>query len=206
MLVESMSASFRTNINDGEAVPLELHTIELGNSERIRLKFGSYGIEVLESGERIRVSNLYSIESGITTIRTFAVVAYPLVIEPEFSKEHDEIINGKSIGIVFKDNGWVIDKRHQYFGKVELPSGTTHGVSIFGDIGVAQPVVHVYSLFVKKDAAEFHYASIAEVHHPGYLGLNDLKAIYGSQYTSTQVMDEQVRDLLDIVQTKILTA
>jgi hypothetical protein len=201
-----MSASFRTNTNEGEAIPMELHTVELGNSDRIRLKFGSYGIEVLESGERIRVSNLYSIENGITTVRTFAVVAYPLVIEPEFRKEHDEIINGQSIGIVFKNNGWVIDKRHQYFGKINLPPEKPGGALLFGDIGITRPVVHVYSLFVKKDAAEFRYASIAEVHHPGYINLVDLKTIYGDQYNSRQVMDERVLNFLEIVKTKMQAA
>ena len=183
---------------------MELHMVELGNSDRIRLKFGSYGIEVLESGERIRVSKLYSIEKGITTVRTFAVVAYPLIIEPKFRKEHDEIISGQSIGIVFRNNGWVTDKRHQYFGRIQFPPGKPGNASVFGDIGKTQPVVHVYSLFVKKDAAEFHYASIAEIHHPGYINLDDLKTIYGDQFNSMQVMDEQVRDFLEIVKTKML--
>ena len=92
-----MSANLRTNANRGEALPIELYTVELGNSDRIRLKFGSYGIEVLDSDGGIRVSNLYSIDNGITTVRTFAVVALPAVIEPEFCKEHDAIINGECI-------------------------------------------------------------------------------------------------------------
>ena len=201
-----MSASFRTSINAGEAIPMELHTVELANSDRIGLKFGNYGIEVLESGERIRVSKLYSIDNGVRTNRTFAVVVYPSVIAPEFSKEHDEIVNGQSIGIVFRNNGWVIDKRHQYFGKVELLAGRPGGSSVFGEIGISQPVIHVYSLFVKKATAKFQYASIAEVHHPDYLDLDDLKAIYGNQYNASKVMNQQVRDFLEIVKTKMLAA
>jgi hypothetical protein len=199
-----MSASFPSDINKSETVPVQIDTVELGNSDRIRLKFGSYGIEIIENDLKIRVSNLYSVEDGVRTSRTFAVVVYPSVIEPAFSKEHDEITNGQSIGIVFKNNGWAINKHHQYFGKVEGTSENPAAVSSFGDIGSTQPVVHVYSLFVKKYGAEYHYASIAEVHHPQYLGLDDLKAIYGDEYQRTRVVNTKVRDLLDVVKTKIL--
>ena len=103
-----MSVGFRTNANQSEVIPLESQTLELGNSDRIRLKFGSYGIEVKESGERIRVSNLYRTHHGIRTNRTNAVVHYPTAIDPAFKKEHDAIQNGQSIGIVFKNFHWLI--------------------------------------------------------------------------------------------------
>lgn len=181
----------------------ETHTIGLGNSERIRLKFGSYGIEVLESGERIRVSNLYSIENGVKAKRTFAVVFYPALIEPEFCREHDAIINGQSIGIVFKSHGWVIEKRHQYFGKIDVFCDGTNVDSVFGNIGKSQPVVHVYSLFIKKNGSEFHYASIAEVHHPDYLELEDLYSIYGNEFDKSLAQDRDIKSFLDIVKTKM---
>jgi hypothetical protein len=190
--------------NNKNVLPaMEKHTIGLGNSERIRQKFGSYGIEVLESGVRIRVSNLYSVENGVKTNRTFAVVVYPAMIDKEFSREHDAIINGQSIGIVFKNNGWMIDKRHQYFGKVDRASGGPGSVSVFGDIGKTRPVVHVYSLFIRKNGSEFHYASIAEVHHPEYLEWEDLHSIYGNEFDTSRVMDRDIESLLDIVKTKM---
>lgn len=198
-----MSASLRTNANLDEALSMELYTVELGNSDRIRLKFGSYGIEVLESGDGIRVSNLYSIDDGIKTIRTFAVVALPSVIAPQFRKEHEAIINGQSIGIVFKSNGWKIDKRHQYFGSIDLPFAMGGIKSVFGYKGTAQPVVHVYSLFISKQDLEFRYASIAEVHHPEYLTLDDLKVIYGEDYPGEQTSDPQLEEFLRVVKTKI---
>jgi hypothetical protein len=199
-----MSASFPTDTDQGETIPVHIGGVDLGNSDRIRLRFGSYGIEIIENDLKIRVSNLYSVEDGVRTSRTFAVVVYPSVIEPAFSKEHDEITNGQSIGIVFKNNGWVINKHHQYFGKIEGTSEKSAVVSVLGEIGNAQPVVHVYSLFVKKHDAEYHYASIAEVHHPQYLGLDDLKAIYGDEYQRTRVVNTKVRDLLNVVKTKML--
>ena len=198
-----MSVSFQTDANQGEAIPVELQTLELGNSERIRLKFGSYGIEVIENGRRIRVSELYSVEDGLRTNRTFAVVNYPSVIAPEFKQEHEEITNGKSIGIVFKNHNWEINKRNLYFGEVERSPEKNGTETVFGDIGTRLPVVHVYALIVKKDHAEFHYASIAEVHHPGYLNLNDLQEIYGCQYHQVAAMEEQIQELLQIVKTKM---
>lgn len=197
-----MSANLRTNANRSEALPIELYTVELGNSDRIRLKFGSYGIKVLESDDGIRVSNLYSIDNGVTTIRTFAVVALPAVIEPEFCKEHDAIINGQSIGIVFKNNGWMIDKRHQYFGNINMPFKA--GVrSVFGERTTSQLAVHVYSLFIRKRDLEFQYASIAEVHHPDYLTLDELKVIYGKEYNGAPLVDEAVSEFLEILKSKL---
>lgn len=178
-------------------------TVGLGNSERIRLKFGSYGIEVLESGQGIRVSNLYSIKDGARTNRTFAVVAYPDVIEPEFRNEHDAIMGGQSIGNVFRDSGWAVDKRHQYFGRVELPSADSSIELIFGDIGESQPAIHVYSLFVRKDDREFRYASIAEVHHPQYLDMEDLNSIYGNVVEKEHEGNRDVDDFLEIVRAKM---
>ena len=198
-----MSAGLPEKNSQRPAFAIKKNALGLGNSDRIRLKFGSYGIEVLESGQKIRVSNLYSIDEGIRTNRTFAVVAYPDIIEPEFSKEHDAILKGESIGIVFRNNGWVVDKRHQYFGKVEVLPDYSDVDSVFGDIGRAQPVIHVYSLFVKKDSSEFRYASIAEVHHPEYLDLEDLNAIYGNDLDAALEKNEDVNDFLEIVKTKM---
>jgi hypothetical protein len=198
-----MSVSCPEKTIQGKGSALGNGTVGLGNSERIRLKFGSYGIEVLQSGQGIRVSNLYSIEKGVKTNRTFAVVAYPDIIEPEFRTEHDAIINGQSIGIVFRNNGWLVDKRHQYFGKIKVPPANSDIDAVFGDIGKTQPVIHVYALFVKKDNSEFRYASIAEVHHPEYLDLEDLNAIYGSVLNGVLEKNEDVNDFLEIVKTKM---
>jgi hypothetical protein len=200
-----MSVSFPTETYPVEVVPLEEHLLELGNSDRIRLKFGNFGIEVLESGLRIRVSNLYSVKGGVKTNRTFAVVSYPDVIDPAFGREHDAIVNGQSIGIVFKDNGWFIDKRHRYFGTVDTSSHGLDVESLFGDIGIIRPAIHLYSLFVRKDDSRFEYASIAEVHHPDYLNLEDLRAIYGDEFNSCLMKDKHIEDFLEIVQSRMLS-
>jgi hypothetical protein len=198
-----MLASDLANTNQSETRPAETQTSDLANSDRIRLKFGNYGIEVIENGLRIRVSKLFSTDASVKTNRTFAVVMYPAVIETAFGKEHKAIIDGQSIGIVFKENGWFIDKRHQYIGELKPLSDFSDVHSVFGDIGEVRPVIHVYSLFIKKGNDEFHYASIAEVHHPDYLDLEELNAIYGNEFDGTLGKDQDTIDFLKIVEAKM---
>ena len=201
-----MSASF-TETGQQQIFPVRERSMTgLGNSERIRLKFGNYGIEVMESGKRVRVSNLYSMDGGIKTNRTFAVVLFPEIIETALNKEHEAIIGGQSIGIVYKNCGWTVRKQHRYFGEVEFRADHSGVDAVFGDIGQVHPVIHMYSLFVQKQEAEFHYASIAEVHHPDYLKLEDLNEIYGNGFESTRVLDPDIADFLNIVKTKIFRA
>ena len=133
-------------------VPVEgRHSGRLRNSDRIKIRFGSYDIDIIEYGPKIRVSNLYSTDNGVKTNRTCAVVAYPDLIEPAFKKEHDAIINGQSIGVVFEQNGWEIKKHHLYFGEIEMPPKQYSDYSLFGDIGTGHPAIHIYSMVVAKD-------------------------------------------------------
>ena len=176
----------------------------LENSERIRLKFGSYGIKVLENSPAIRVSSLHSTHNGINISRTFAVVAYPEVIDPAFQSEHDAIIDGQSIGILFKDNGWTLEKQHQYFGEIDV-SSEHFGVASNSDYTEkVHSAIHVYSLIVKKNLSEFHYASIAEIHHPEFLDLEDLAEIYGPEFNQHRNEREKINGFLEIVETRIL--
>lgn len=198
-----MLVSYPSKPNKVENPATDTQVSELGNSDRIRLKFGNYGIEIVENGLRIRVSNLYSMTDGIKTNRTFAVVMYPEVIEPAFDKEHEAIIKGQSIGIVFKENGWQIEKHHQYIGELDIGSDYSAVHSVFGDIGAVRPVIHVYSLLIKKNNVQFHYASIAEVHHPDYLVLEDLQAIFGSEFDGSLEKDQDTIDFLKIVASKM---
>jgi len=198
-----MSVSYPAKISQSENVAAQAQLGELANSDRIRLKFGNYGIEIVENGLRIRVSNLYSTAAGVRTNRTFAVVMYPEVIEPAFGKEHAAIINGQSIGIVFRENGWQIEKHHQYAGELEIGSDFSAVHSVFGDIGAVRPVIHVYSLLISKNDLKFHYASIAEVHHPDYLGLEDLQTLYGKEFDGSLEKDQDTVDFLRIVEIKM---
>jgi len=198
-----MLLSSSTNTNQGE-IPIagkQLRTLR--NSDRIKIKFGNYHIDITENDLEIRVSCLYSVEDGVKTNRTFAVVAYPEIIDPAFKKEHEAIINGQSIGIVFEQNGWAIEKRHQYFGEIEVPGHHASAHPLFGDNGTSNAAIHIYSLLVQKDDASFQYALIAEVHHPEFLQLEDLKAIYGQEPGTLPGNDGRVSDFLAIVRAKI---
>lgn len=188
--------SHRNTPNGGAALPP-------GNSERIRAKFGSYGIEVLENSQELRVSSLYSTHHGVNINRTFAVVAYPTVVDPAFAAEHAAIINGESIGIVFKQNGWLIRKDHQYFGEIETPAShfsVQQNTTVKDTIRAA---IHVYALSVKKGEAEFQYASIAEIHHPDYLHSQDLAWIYGDAYETHLEKQGAIGDFLAIVKSRL---
>ncbi len=147
------------------------------NSERIAMEFGSYGIDVLESDARVRVSNLYSLHQGIKICRTFAVVHFPESIENAYSVEHEAILSGLSIGAVFAQHGWTIEKINRYFGVLH---STDRVAGLMGEIAPQPLAVHLYDFKVSKRGTSLTYATIAEVHHPDYLSVADLQSIYGA--------------------------
>jgi hypothetical protein len=147
------------------------------NSERIARRFGSYGIEVLASDSALRVSNLYSVEAEGRICRTFAVVRYPSEIDPAFAEEHDLVLEGGSIGAVFAERGWNVERRHLWLGEIPASGRVS---ALMGNIPPASLAVHVFELVVARGATSFAYAIIAEVHHPDYLKLEDLRRIFGT--------------------------
>ena len=168
---------------------------ELLNSERIELQFGSYGIDVLESDSQIRVSNLYSHSDGSKVTRTFAVVGYPTNVDPQFAAEHQAILNGQSIGATFVSADWTVLKTHRYFGEL---AASPRVLELMGDIEAARLAVHVYVLEVVKESSRFEYATIVELHHPGYLRLSDLHDIYASEGAYLNEPDAATRRMLQI--------
>ena len=197
-----MSASNPVMPSTNSMFPEDRHALALANSDRIQLIFGNYGIQVLENSPGMRISSLYSIHDGIKTNRTFAVVAYPEVIAEAIKKEHRTIIGGESIGIVFRNNGCETIKHHQYFGKLETP---IEGSDTLSMLGATRPAIHIYWLSVMKNDSEYRYAQIAEVHHPDYLKLEDLQAIYGDEFNDKLQTSSDVSEMLKIVKRKMQT-
>jgi len=154
---------------------------ELLNSERIAQRFGSYGIEVLESDGRVRVSNLYSETLRVRTTRTFAVVKYPDRIDPAFAAEHDEIVRGGSMGAVFAAHGWKVGKTNLRFLEVDATPRLSTLMSVPAGTRLA---AHAYVLDVSKDGRSIEYALLVEIHHADYLKMADLGAIYGAASSS----------------------
>ena len=150
---------------------------ELLNSERIAERFGSYGIEVIENDGRVRVSNLFSARDGERTCRTFAVVRYPDRVDPAFAAEHAEIVNGGSIGAVFAAHGWNVGKTHLRFFEMEASLRVAGLMHVSTGTRLA---AHAYVLDVSKGGRAMDYALLVEIHHPDYLVLGDLRAIYGA--------------------------
>jgi hypothetical protein len=149
---------------------------ELLNSERIAQRFGSYGIAVLESDGRVRVSNLYSEGQGGRVCRTFAVVSYPANVDAAIASEHDEIVRGGSIGAVFTAHGWKVGKTNLRFLEIEATARVAELMHVAPGTKLA---AHAYELDVSRAGRTLEYALLVEVHHPDYLRLADLRAIYG---------------------------
>lgn len=147
------------------------------NSERIAQRFGSYGIAVLESDGRVRVSNLYSEEQGGRICRTFAVVKYPDAPDPALAAEHEEIVHGGSIGAVFAAHGWNVVKTNLRFLEVTASPRVAELMRVAAGSRLA---AHAYVLDVSKAGRSIEYALLVEIHHPDYLKLGDLPAIYGT--------------------------
>jgi hypothetical protein len=148
------------------------------NSERIRQKFGSYGIEVLEADERVRVSNLYSTEKSGKVTRTLAIVLFPESIPEVVLPEHELIIAGGSIGETFKNHGWRVEKENLYMGEIRASADFSGVYEMMGDVPASDLAIHGYQLSVLKGGERVFYTTIVEVHHPDYLKLYELESIY----------------------------
>jgi hypothetical protein len=169
------------------------------NSERIRQRFGSYGIDVVRESESLRVSNLYSIEGGNKITRTLAVVIYAMPIPGMVMAEHGEIKHGHSIGEVFGRHGWSIAKENAYFGEIVASPALAGVYASMGGIGEVNLAVHVYKLSVGKNGAWTDYATIAEVHQPDYLGLEKLHEIYGGAAAESGLNRRDIQNVLELV-------
>jgi hypothetical protein len=162
------------------------------NSERIAMEFGNSGIDVLESDARVRVSNLYNLRQGIKICRTFAVVHFSESIETAYSVEHEAILSGQSIGAVFAQHGWTIEKINRYFGVLD---STDRVARLMGEIAPRPLAVHLYDFKISKPGTSLIYATIAEVHHPDYLTVADLQRIYGAVVNGAYGVAEEQPEL-----------
>jgi hypothetical protein len=151
---------------------------EVLNSERIKDRFGSYGVEIIEQDDETRRSSLYSTSNGVRTCRTYAVVKFAGGDTFDISDVHRKVVSGASIGSTFKSDGWVIRKETMYVGEVALP-GVHHPI---GELMHLQSTtilaVHAYQLHIEKGSTSLHYATIVETHHPEYLRKSELYELH----------------------------
>jgi hypothetical protein len=180
---------------------------QLLNSERIERRFGSSGLEVLEVAGPIRVANLYSDEGGRRVCRTFAVTRLPEEVDPRVAAEHERVLAGGSIGAVFAASGWTIGKHHDVVAEIPPPRAGDRVAQLM-DLSRPPPLAAtVYRFTVSRDGASVDYATIAEVYHPDYLRLDDLRAMLGDVPATPSpgsVAAEQLRLVAEAVRGPLL--
>lgn len=170
---------------------------EILNSERIEERFGSYGIEVLSNRPGLRRSALFSGENKDKTCRTYAVVRFVDTPDTRLDSEHEQILAGDSIGARFKADGWTIRKETLYLGATDRCPRGSEIAAVMRIDNPCEIAMHVYRLLLQKDDAEFDYATISEFHHPDYLDLADLQALYPLD-ARNQLPPRQIEELLDL--------
>ena len=171
---------------------------ELLNSERIEKSFGNCGIQILESNDAFRRTNLYSIEAGKRTCRTYAVAQFLEQDAGHTDEGHAEVVGGGSIGATFKAHGWQIYKQTLHVGKVTIANSAA---DILRLMQLAEPqdlAMHVYRLLLEKDDQSVEYARIVEVHHPEYLVEPALRKLFDVS-ESTFLSQDQLSALVSLV-------
>ena len=148
------------------------------NSERIEKKFGSYGIDIVQSDNQSRVSFLYSLDPNNKNKKNYHTLAIVKFKETrKVSIIHEKILNGGSIGKSFKKEGWEIDKTNHQMMVISNPDKLLFK-SWLPQISDENLALHFYELNVKTENHYYLYAEILEIHHPKYLGFNDLTEVY----------------------------
>jgi hypothetical protein len=165
------------------------------NSERIEQVFGSYGIDVLYSEPQLRLSSLYSTHAGTEITRTLAIVGYPDVVDPRLAEPDALIQDGASIGASLQAAGWTVAKHNLFFGEVAAPAVVSTRMAVAVGTVLA---THGYVLAVTRGDSSIDYATIAELHHPDYLDLEMLIAIYGELLPADAAAARRFRRFIDI--------
>ena len=164
------------------------------NSERIAARFGNCGIEILAVDGELRRTNLYSGTGNDRTCRTYALVETRNAPEA-IQAEHDAILSGQSIGATFQKRGWRVSKRTLLTASVEPGSLDSDVLGLMQISPDAAAAAHLYELLVDKDGGSIHYATILELHHPDYLGIQELERLFPSDLT---ISPDTLHELLQV--------
>ena len=158
---------------------------EVLNSERIKERFGSYGVAILSQDGDTRRSSLYSVTGDQRITRTYAVVRFVDVEALDLTGSHDKIIAGSSIGSTLQDDGWQVRKNSIHIGDMTV-AGPDHPLAKRMHLRPPlQLAMHAYELYVDRGTRSLHYASIVETHHPDYLSSDELRNLYALEPDST---------------------
>ena len=149
------------------------------NSDRIRAAFGSYGLDVLRQDAERRVSNLYSETAGSRICRTLAISQFSNPVPEPLSSAHRRILEGGSIGITLREEGWRISKTPLFTGQLPNGIGFEKIARLSRQDGRELALV-MYDLSVERAGLEYRYVTITEIYHPDYLSHDEVISIYGS--------------------------
>ncbi len=148
------------------------------NSERIRKRYGSCSIRVLDQHDGLRRTGLFSSEDGQETCRTFATVRFATEIPEELEATHATITAGASIGFSLAASNLPIIRRTLGIRTVRLDHPADSWIELMRIDLPATLAAHVYQLDLARGSTAAPYATIAELHHPVYLTEAALRAAY----------------------------
>lgn len=140
------------------------------NSQRIELKFGSYGVDILAQNHTSRLANLYSFYEGQKSTRTLAFTRYHLPMDKALLLAHEEILKGGSIGSTLKNHGFQVKKQFFFLENISMPK-----ISYFTNNNL--PAV-IYELIANIDGRDLHYCTILEVYDPNFLTIEEARNLY----------------------------
>jgi len=168
------------------------------NSDKIRERFGHYGVELLHQDATTRLASLYSLDGDQRITRTLALTRFELPIPDALANPDAEIRAGASIGATLRDAGWQVSKsaRVDCYSLAGQRFGELGGESLAPD----QPVlIRVYTLQVKDAEMSADYATIAEAYHPQHISVDSALPCIDAAYES--MTDSQVTALKELLST-----
>jgi len=138
------------------------------NSDLIRSRYGSYGVELLQQNDTTRLANLFSGCGDQKVCRTLAVTRF-LLPRPESLNSADAHIRlGASIGATLREAGWAVAKSDTVHAVTTVGQRFLElaGHSIAPDTRIG---VQLYTLAVNRGNERCDYAVIAEAYHPDHI-------------------------------------
>lgn len=164
------------------------------NSDQIRARFGSYGVEVLGQTSHERLANLYSQHGGLRICRTLALTHFLTIDAPELEACHNAIVAGASIGVTLRRAGWTMEKTNAVTATTLCGTGFSSLTA-----GTVQPGVTIaikaYTLQISKASGSVDYATIAEAYHPQHVSPS--ADTTGSRTRATPLSDRTTQETLN---------
>ena len=134
------------------------------NSDKIRERFGHYGVELLEQDTRTRLASLYSLSGEQRITRTLALTRFELPTHPGVEAQDAQIRSGESIGATLRKAGWSIVKNETIDCQVTAGQrfALLGGATLSPEDNV---LLRVYTLNITRQDLSIDYAIIAEAYH-----------------------------------------